>query len=164
MLTAGSRVPETVLHQLVDGAHQTTTLIELSTGKRIAVFAVPGAFTPTCSQSHLPMFLTRAYDFKRRGIDRIVCISTADIYVMDAWGRSKFVGDRITMLSDGDGEFCRMADMTLDLSGHGFGIRSKRYAMVVSDGIVETILVESDPMKATESSADALLKAITSRR
>ena len=160
MLANGSPVPDTTLHYLENGEHQTTNLVELSRGKKIAVCAVPGAFTPTCSKSHLPMFLTRAYDFERKGVDKIVCISTADFYVMDAWGQSKFVGNRIMMLSDGDGEFCKATDMTVDFTGHGFGIRSKRYAMIVKDAIVETILIESDPMAATESSADALLAAM----
>jgi len=161
MLTKGSQVPDTTLHYLENSEHQTTSFAELSKGKRVAVCAVPGAFTPTCSKSHLPMFLSRAYEFERKGVDIIACISTADFYVMDAWGQSKYVGERIMMLSDGDGEFAKASGMTVDFTGHGFGIRSKRYAKIVKDSIVETILVESDPMAATESSADALLAAMS---
>ncbi len=160
MLSIGSHLPDTKLHRLGRDGHETVTFPQLSAGKRVAVFAVPGAFTPTCSKSHLPGFLSKEFHLRQTGIDLIACLSTADFYVMDAWANANFVGDRIMMLSDGDGEFTRDTGMMVDFSGHGFGVRSKRYAMVVSNGTVETLLVETDPMVARESSAEALLSAI----
>jgi len=115
---------------------------ELCKGRRVVVFAVPGAFTPTCSMKHLPGFVAGAQSLKANGVDDIVCVSVNDAFVMDAWGKSQGAAGKVRMLADGNGEFTRTIGLELDASGFGMGKRSQRYAMVVKDGKVEQLHVE----------------------
>ena len=132
---------------------------ELFGGRKVVIFAVPGAFTPTCSNQHLPGYVTQAADIKAKGVDEIVCLAVNDAFVMDAWGKDQGTGDHVTMLADGNADFARAVGLDFDGSGIGFGVRSQRYAMVVNDGVVELLNVEA-PMKFEVSDADSVIKAL----
>jgi len=125
-------------------------------GKTIAVFAVPGAFTPTCSAKHLPGFVAKADEFKAAGVDEIWCVAVNDAHVMRAWGREQQVGSKIRMLADGSADFTRATGLTLDLAARGMGVRSQRYSMLVKDGVVQALNVEA-PGKFEVSNAETLL-------
>ncbi|MEO0936036.1 MAG: peroxiredoxin, partial [Cyanobacteria bacterium J06641_2] len=129
---------------------------ELFKGKKVLLFAVPGAFTPACSNQHLPGYIQNAEQIKAKGVDTIACISVNDVFVMDAWGKSQNAGDKVLMLADGDGEFAKAAGLELDLNGKGLGMRSQRYAMVVEDGMVKELELE-DGGKLENSTAEKLL-------
>lgn len=129
-------------------------------GRTVAVFAVPGAFTPTCHNNHLPSFMDKADELKAKGVDEIACVAVNDAFVLGAWSKATASGEDITMLADGDGIFTKDIGMGLDLTGHGLGHRSKRYAMLVTDGVVKALMVEDSPGKAEKSNADALLAAM----
>ncbi|WP_313602588.1 peroxiredoxin [Comamonas jiangduensis] len=125
-------------------------------GKTIALFAVPGAFTPTCSVSHLPGYIQQADAFKAAGVDEIWCVAVNDAFVMGAWGREQKVGDKVRMIADGDAALAKALGLTLDLNGKGLGLRSNRYSMLIKDGKVVTLNVEG-PGKFEVSDADTLL-------
>jgi peroxiredoxin len=152
----GDNVPEVKLTEMVDGKPAQVSLAELSKGKRVVVFAVPGAFTPTCSLKHLPGFVERQAEIRKKGADEIVCISVNDAFVMDAWGKGSNATGKVRMLADGNAEFTRAAGLALDASGFGMGQRSQRYAMIVRDGKVEALMVEPGP-GLSASSAEAVL-------
>jgi peroxiredoxin len=116
---------------------------QLLKGKKVAIFAVPGAFTPTCSAKHLPSFKQHAADLKAKGVDTIACVSVNDVFVMKAWGENQGVGDDILMLADGNGAFTKAVGLELDGSRFGMGPRSQRYSMIVDDGVVKELNVES---------------------
>jgi peroxiredoxin len=126
-------------------------------GKRVALFAVPGAFTPTCSARHMPGFVQHAADIKAKGIDTIACVSVNDVFVMKAWGEDQNVGDDILMLADGSGVFTRAIGLEMDANRFGMGARSQRYAMIVNDGVVEQLNVEQGG-EFKVSSADYMLE------
>ena len=126
---------------------------------KVVVFAVPGAFTPTCSDHHLPGFVMRADDIRAKGVDSIACLSVNDPFVMGAWGRDQKVGDRVTMLADGNGDFTRAVGLEPDGSGFGLGTRSQRYAAILEDGVVTSIFVEQKP-GLDVSSAESVLAAL----
>ena len=128
-------------------------------GRTIAVFGLPGAFTPTCSAKHLPGFGQHSAALKGKGVDTIACLSVNDAFVMGAWGKDQSVGDKVLMLADGSGDFTESLGLTLDLTPNGMGKRSKRYAMIVDDGTVSAISVE-EPGKFEVSSAEAVLKQL----
>ena len=115
---------------------------DLFAGKKVVFFAVPGAFTPTCSKQHLPGFVQHAAEIRTKGVDLIACMSVNDVFVMDAWGKDRQVGDDVVMLADGSAEFAKLLGLELDLTARGLGMRSKRFAMVVEDGVVSTLNVE----------------------
>lgn len=155
----GDTLPEaTFMTMGADGPEPKTTE-DVFSGKRVALFAVPGAFTPTCSARHLPGFRDRAEDLANKGVDSIACISVNDVFVMDAWGKSQNVDSTITMLADGNGDFTKAIGLELDASGFGMGSRSQRYAMVVNNGMVEDIFVEEGG-EFKVSSADYVLDHI----
>jgi len=135
------------------------TTDELFGGKKVVVFAVPGAFTPTCSEQHLPGYITQASDIRAKGVDDILCVSVNDAFVMGAWGKDRGAGDAVTMIADGNGDFSKALGLDFDGSGIGFGIRSQRYAAIVEDGVVTKLAVE-EPMKFEVSSAEAILAAL----
>ena len=128
-------------------------------GKTIALFALPGAFTPTCSAKHVPGFVQNAAALKAKGIDTIACVAVNDAFVMGAWGKAQNTEDKVLMLSDGNGTFAKELGLEMDGSGFGLGTRSKRYAMVVDDGVVKQLNVEN-PGAFEVSSAEAILKAL----
>ena len=123
------------------------------------LFAVPGAFTPTCSQRHLPGYVDRAGDIKGRGIDTIACLSVNDAFVMGAWGKDQNVGEKVMMLADGSGDFTKAVGLELDLTKGGLGTRSQRYSMLVEDGVVKALHIEKAGQFEV-SSAEAMLKAL----
>ena len=128
--------------------------------KTVVLFAVPGAFTPTCHQKHLPGFLEHLHEFKAKGVDLVACTAVNDVFVLDAWAHANAADGKIAFLADGNAEFAKALGLDLDATGSGLGIRSKRYAMLVEDGIVKILNVEEVPSVAEKSSAEALLKAI----
>ncbi|MDQ3161142.1 MAG: peroxiredoxin [Pseudomonadota bacterium] len=150
----GERVPEAVLQYIHDGVQKidTATLFD---GNKTVLFAVPGAFTPTCSERHLPGFVEHHDEFKRRGIN-VACMAVNDAFVMDAWGESQHVPEGLRMLSDGNGEFTQALGLQMDASAYGMGTRSKRFALYVEDGIVAKAFVEA-PGEFRVSAAEHVL-------
>ena len=131
-------------------------LQKATAGKKIAIFAVPGAYTPTCSVQHVPGYVARASELKAAGVDEIWCVAVNDPFVMGAWGRDQKTTDKIRMMADGSADFTKAAGLTLDLTARGLGIRSQRYSMLVVDGVVKTLNIEG-PGKFEVSDADTLL-------
>lgn len=142
-----------------DGGLQQVQAADVLGSGTVVLFAVPGAFTPTCSDHHLPGFVLRADELRAKGADRVVCLSVNDPFVMGAWGRAQGSGDRVDMVSDGNGEFTAAMGLTMDASGVGLGVRSRRYAAIVQDGTVRWLAVEEGP-GLDVSSAEAVLAAL----
>ncbi len=155
-ISEGEKIPAVTL-KTTDMKDVTTD--ELFGGKKVVVFAVPGAFTPTCSEQHLPGYIAQASDIRAKGVDEILCVSVNDAFVMGAWGKDRGAGDAVTMIADGNGDFSKALGLDFDGSGIGFGIRSQRYAAIVEDGVVTKLAVE-EPMKFEVSSAEAILAAL----
>lgn len=151
----GDKLPDATMHVMKDGKPTPITTDELFSGKRVVVFAVPGAYTPTCSQAHLPGFVVNADAIREKGVDSIVCLSVNDPFVMDSWGKDANA-DHLMMVGDGNGDFTRQLGLEMDGSGAGLGTRSQRYAMVVDDGVVKKLAVEA-PGKFEVSKAEAIL-------
>jgi glutaredoxin/glutathione-dependent peroxiredoxin len=141
-----------------DGPKETST-DEVFKGKKVVLFAVPGAFTPTCSAKHLPGFVQNAADFKSKGVDTIACISVNDAFVMGAWGKDQGTGDKVTMLADGAAAFAKAIGLELDLNARGMGMRSQRYALVAEDGKVTHLGVEQ-PGGFEVSKAESILAVL----
>ena len=157
-ISVGDRLPNTTLVKATaDGPDQVESETFFA-GRRVALFAVPGAFTPTCSAKHLPGFVEKEAALKAKGIDEVACTSVNDAFVMDAWGKSAGAGD-ITLLADGNGDFAKAVGLTMDGSGFGMGTRSQRYSMIVNDGVVEQLNVEA-PGEFKVSFAEHLLSEI----
>ena len=154
----GSSLPEATLHVMQEGKPTAKSVGDLFRGKRVVLFAVPGAFTPTCSNAHLPGYVVKADELKAKGVDSIVCLSVNDAFVMDAWGKDKNA-EQLIMVADGNGEFTKALGLEMDGSGFGLGTRSQRYAMIVDDGTVSKLSVE-DPGKLEVSAAEAILEAL----
>jgi peroxiredoxin len=141
-IKAGDTLPDVKLKEMGDGGPKDVSLGELSKGKKLVLFAVPGAFTPTCSMKHLPGFVEKAGDLRQKGVQEIACVSVNDAFVMGAWGKDQGCGGKVRMLADGNGELTQALGLSVDASGYGMGTRSKRYAMIVDDGRVKELLVE----------------------
>lgn len=154
----GDKLPDATMHVMKDGRPTAVTTAELFGGRKVVVFAVPGAYTPTCSQAHLPGFVVNTDAIKGKGVDSIVCVSVNDAFVMDSWGKDKNA-DGIIMVGDGNGEFTSKLGLEMDGSGFGLGTRSQRYAMIVDDGVVTKLAVEA-PGKFEVSSAESVLAAL----
>ena len=154
-IQAGDRLPETTLNKIGDGVEIVDTR-SLFDGKKVVLFAVPGAFTPTCSERHLPGFVERFEDFRAKGID-VACVSVNDPFVMQAWGQSQNVPEGLLMLADGNGDFTRALGLEMDASAYGMGTRSKRFALYAEDGVVKQLHVEA-PGEFRVSSADYVLE------
>jgi glutaredoxin/glutathione-dependent peroxiredoxin len=158
-IKVGDKIPSAKLqHKTKDGV-QTITTDELFKGKKVVVFALPGAFTPTCSAKHLPGFVNNFKEMKAKGVDTIACLSVNDAFVMSAWGKDQHVDDKVMMLADGNADFTKAVGLTMDGTGYGMGLRSQRYAMVVDNGVVKKLNVEA-PGAFEVSSAEAVLKAL----
>jgi glutaredoxin/glutathione-dependent peroxiredoxin len=155
----GDRVPNGTFTVMTAEGPKPKTTDELFKGKKVVLFAVPGAFTPTCHKNHLPGFVKNAAAIKGKGIDTIAVTGVNDVFVMDAWKKASG-GDAIEFLADGSGNFAKAMGLTVDLTERGLGVRSQRYAMVVDNGMVKTLNVEDAPGKADISGADNLLKAL----
>lgn len=160
MIKVGDVVPHCILQRLEDGKVVSVDVQALLSGKKTIIFAVPGAFTPTCSEQHLPGYVGRSFDFRKMGVDQIICVSVNDAYVMHAWARDQSITNEVMMLADGSGEFTRAIDMELDLSKFGFGMRSRRYAMLVDDGVVSVVLAEQNGGELKVSNADSMMEAL----
>ena len=143
MIQVGDRVPDVELHRMSPSGPEGINSVRWFTGKRVVLFALPGAFTPTCSAHHLPGYLERAEEIISKGVDSIACLSVNDAYVMDAWRRDQGIEDEIEMLADGAGLFTSAIGLELDLSKRGYGTRSTRYAMIVKDAAVTHLNVEA---------------------
>ncbi|MYD45720.1 MAG: peroxiredoxin [Gammaproteobacteria bacterium] len=154
----GDRLPNATLRVMRDGRPAKESVHDLVSGKKVVIFAVPGAFTPTCSEQHLPGFVLHAEAIKAKGVDEIVCVAVNDIFVMDAWGREQDADD-IVMASDGNGEFTQAIGLVLDGSSFGLGNRSERYAMIVEDGTVTKLAVEG-PGIFEVSNAESILDVL----
>jgi peroxiredoxin len=159
-IKVGDRLPEAKFRVMTAEGPGWKTTDEVFKGKKVVLFAVPGAFTPTCHKNHLPGFLQNADAIKAKGVDTIAVTAVNDGFVMDAWKKASSAEGKIEFLADGNGDFAKAIDMTLDGSGNGLGLRSKRYSMLVEDGVVKKLNVEEAPGKAETSSADALLKQL----
>lgn len=133
---------------------------EIFDGRTVVLFAVPGAFTPTCHMKHLPGFIENFDALKAKGVDEIACTAVNDIFVHDAWGKASNIGDKITMLADGSGTFAKAIGLDLDLDEAGLGLRSQRYAMLVVDGTVKALNIEEEAGVADKSSAETMLEAL----
>ncbi len=144
-ITVGDPMPRATLFRMGAGGPEPVDTEEYFKGRKVMVFGLPGAYTPTCSAQHVPGYLKHADDFKAKGVDAIACISVNDAFVMDAWGKDQGVGDKIDMLADGSADLAKATGLDLDLSERGFGIRSQRFAMVVEDGVVKALAVEEKP-------------------
>ena len=154
----GDRLPDATLHIMVDGRPSAVSTGELFGGKKTVLFAVPGAFTPTCSQAHLPGYVANADKIKAKGVDSIVCVAVNDAFVMDAWGQHGNA-EELVMAGDGNGEFAKALGLEMDGTGFGLGTRSQRYAMIVDDGVVSKLAVEA-PGAFEVSKAEAMLEAL----
>ena len=153
----GERIPEVSLQRIGEGV-ETVDTRTLFDGRKIVLFAVPGAFTPTCSEKHLPGFVQHFEDFRSRGVD-VFCLSVNDPFVMQAWGQSQNVPDGLAMLADGNGDFTRALGLELDASAYGMGTRAKRFALYAEDGVVQHLHVEA-PGEYRVSSAEHMLSQL----
>ena len=142
-IKVGDSLPEATFMTIGADGPEPATTADIFSGKKVALFAVPGAFTPTCSAKHLPGFLDKADDLKAKGIDAIACTSVNDVFVMSAWGKDSGVSDQMQMLADGNGAFAKAIGLEMDATGFGMGSRSQRYSMIVNDGVVEALNVEA---------------------
>ncbi len=156
---AGDKVPSVNLKELTGDGIKDVSTDDLLAGRKVVVLSVPGAFTPLCSAQHLPGFIEHAASIKGKGVDEIVCIAVNDPFVMDAWSKDRGAGDRVRLLSDGNGELSQALGLTMDGSGAGLGMRGQRFAMIVDDGKISLLNVEA-PGKFEVSDAETILKAL----
>jgi len=158
-ISVGDKIPSVTLKHMTADGPTDITADELFGGKRVVVFALPGAFTPTCSAKHVPGFVAKASEIKGKGIDTIACTAANDVFVMDAWGKDQNTGDAVTMLADGSADFAKALELELDLTARGMGMRAQRYSMVVKDGVVDKLNVE-EPGAFEVSSAEHMLSQL----
>jgi peroxiredoxin len=155
----GDKIPSVTLMQFKDGSPKPVKTDELFAGKTVAVFALPGAFTPTCSAKHLPGFIQHAGEIKQKGVDAIACVSVNDAFVMGAWGDQQGAGDKVMMLADGNGELTSALGLEMDGTKFGMGKRSQRFSMLVENGVIKQLNVEQ-PGAFDVSSAEHMLKQL----
>ena len=156
-ISVGDRMPEGSFAVMSSEGPGSISTEELFTGDKVVLFAVPGAFTPTCSMSHLPGYIEHADAILAKGVDTIACMSVNDVFVMDAWGKDRGTGDKVMMLADGNGDYTKALGLELDASGFGMGTRSQRFAIVVDDGVISQLHVEA-PKEFQVSAAEAVLE------
>lgn len=159
-IKAGDPIPKANFLVMTPEGPALRSTDEIFKGRKVILVGVPGAFTPTCSNTHLPGFVNKAEAFKEKEVDEIAITSVNDVFVMDAWAKASGAAGNITFLADGSGDFAKALGLTLDLSERGLGLRSQRYAMLVDDGVVKKLNIEPSPGKADTSSAETLLKQI----
>jgi len=158
-IQVGDRIPSTTFVKMTADGPEQVDSDSFFSGRRVALFSVPGAFTPTCSARHLPGFVEKADDLKAKGVDEIACTAVNDAFVMGAWGQSAGVADKVTMLADGNGDFAKAVGLQMDGSKFGMGQRGQRFSMVVNDGVVEQLNVE-EPGAFNVSSADYMIERL----
>ncbi len=158
-IKVGDKIPALTLTIPTAEGPRALDTAEFFAGKTVALFALPGAFTPTCSAKHLPGFVAHADALKAKGVDAILCLSVNDVFVMDAWGKDQKVGDKVTLVADGSADFTKAVDLVLDLTERGLGVRSQRYALIAKNGVVTWLGVE-EGMGFEASTAEAVLAAL----
>jgi peroxiredoxin len=158
-ISVGDRLPEATFMTMTEDGPKRTSTSEVFAGQKVVLFAVPGAFTPTCHAKHLPGFIQLAGEIKAKGVDRIACVAVNDVFVLGAWAK-QLGADDIQFLSDGRGIFTRAIGMETDPPERPYGPRSDRYAMIVEDGVVKALFVEPKPGQAIETSAETILAAL----
>jgi len=156
-IKVGDRMPEGSFGVMTKDGPGSLSTADLFKGKKVVLFAVPGAFTPTCSMNHLPGYVKHAAEFKAKGVDTVACLSVNDTFVMDAWGKAKDAADKVVMLADGNGTYTKALGLELDASGFGMGTRSQRFAILVQDGVVKQLHVEA-PREFKVSAAEHVLQ------
>ncbi|PAL20292.1 peroxiredoxin [Sphingopyxis sp. GW247-27LB] len=157
-IETGDKLPEATLVKVTDNGPEQVNAADYFKGRKVALFSVPGAFTPTCSAKHLPGYVDKAEELKAKGIDEIACTAVNDAFVMGAWGKAGGA-DQVTMLADGNGDFAKAVGLTMDGKAFGMGTRGQRYSMIVNDGVVEQLNVEA-PGEFKVSSADHMLEQL----
>ncbi|WNK01014.1 peroxiredoxin [Thalassospiraceae bacterium LMO-JJ14] len=157
-IKVGDKIPSVTLNVMTGDGPDAVQTDDFFAGKKVAVFGVPGAFTPTCSAKHLPGFVANADALKAKGIDAIACVSVNDPFVMGAWGKDQNVGDAVTMLADGSANFAKATGLELDLTARGLGVRCQRFSMVVNDGTVESLHIDEGVFEKT--SAETMLSEL----
>ena len=158
-IQVGDRLPQATFRVMTPEGPAPKTTDDVFKRRKVVLVAVPGAFTPTCHRNHLPGYVQKAQEFKAKGVDAIAVTAVNDVFVMDAWAKASGA-EGIEFLADGNGDFAKAVGLTIDATGSGLGTRSKRYAMLVEDGVVKALNVEDAPSKAEVSGADNLLKAL----
>jgi len=158
-IKVGDKVPSVKLKQMTPDGMKDVQTEDFFKGKKVVLFALPGAFTPTCSAKHLPGFVEKAAELKAKGVDTIACLSVNDAFVMNAWGKDQKADGKVQMLADGNADFTKAVGLELDARANGLGIRSQRYAMVVDNGVVKTLNVEK-PGSFEVSSAESIIKSL----
>lgn len=158
-IAAGDKMPAGSLGIMTESGPGQISTDELFAGKKVVLVSVPGAFTPTCSKGHLPGYVNHADDLVGKGVDTIACMAVNDVFVMDAWGKDRGVGDKVLMLADGNGDYTRALGLELDASGFGMGQRGQRFAIVVEDGVATNVAVEA-PGEFEVSKAEAILASL----
>ena len=158
-IQVGDRIPAVDIQYMGKDGVETVNSEQLFNGKKVALFALPGAFTPTCSAAHLPGYVVQADALKEKGIDLIACLSVNDAFVMDAWGKQHNADDQVMMLADGSANFSQAVGLELDLTARGMGLRSQRYSMLIDDGVVKSLNVEA-PGKFEISDAQTMLDSL----
>ena len=159
-IQVGDRLPAGTFRVMTPDGPATKTTEDIFKGKRVVLFAVPGAFTPTCHKNHMPGYLKNAEAIRAKGIDEIIVTGVNDVFVMDAWKKASGADGKIEFLADGSGDFAKALGLSFDASANGLGIRSRRYSMLVEDGVVKKLNIEEKPGTAELSGADNLLKQI----
>jgi peroxiredoxin len=159
-IKVGDKLPSVTLRQVTPEGPKEITTEEFFRGKKVALLAVPGAFTPACSQRHLPGYVDKAGDIKAKAVDEVACVAVNDPAVMTAWAKDQKTEGKVAMLADGSGDFVRAVGLELDLTKAGLGIRSKRYSMLVDNGVVKSLNIEQQPGQVDVSSAEAMLRAL----
>ena len=150
-ISVGDKIPSVELKTMTKDGPDNITTANIFTGKKVVIFGLPGAFTPTCSAKHLPGFVQHANSIKNKGVDTIACISVNDVFVMGAWGKDQNVKDSIMMLADGSAEFAKAAGLELDLISRGMGVRCQRFSMIVDDGIVQSVNIDGGTFEKTSA-------------
>ena len=158
-ISAGEKMPKGTFGVMTDAGPGAMTTDELFSGKKVVLVSVPGAFTTTCSMNHLPGFVDQAAALKDKDVDTIACMAVNDVFVMDAWGKDRGVGDNVIMLADGNGEYAQALGLEMDASGFGMGMRGQRFAIVIDDGVATHVAVEA-PGQFEVSKAEAILAAL----
>ena len=158
-IKVGDKLPAGTLTQMTKDGPQKISTAQLFGGRKVVVFSVPGAFTPTCDAKHLPGFVQNADAIRAKGVDTIACMAVNDVFVMNAWGKASHVDDKILMLADGNAEYARALGLEMDASGFGMGMRGKRFAIVADDGVVTSLYVEG-PGEFKVSSAEHVLSQL----
>lgn len=159
-IKVGDKMPEGTMMTMTGEGPKPVSSSELFGGKKVVLFGLPGAFTPTCSAKHLPGFIEKAGELKSKGVDTIACMSVNDAFVMGAWGKDQGAGDKVMMLADGSADYAKAMGLELDLTARGMGMRATRFSLLVDDGVVKAVNIEESPGEAVQSGAETMLTQV----